>query len=126
MVSEIQNLNTAGAGRSPVAPTVAPAAQAAHVAPTQPRVSLPKPAEIRYDEAKSRQSLHEAVGLLNEQMKAGNQGLSFAVDPSSERPVVTVRNTETGEVVRQIPNEVVIRIGRSIDELKGLLHNAKV
>jgi flagellar protein FlaG len=59
-------------------------------------------------------------------MKAGNQGLSFAVDPSSERPVVTVRNTETGEVVRQIPNEVVIRIGRSIDELKGLMHNAKV
>ncbi len=126
MVSEIQNINTAGAGRSPVAPPVASAAHATSVAPAQPRVSLPKPAEINYDEAKSRQNLHEAVGLLNDQMKAGNQGLSFAVDPSSDRPVVIVRNTETGEVVRQIPNEVVIRIGRSIDELKGLLHNAKV
>jgi len=42
-------------------------------------------------------------------------------------PVVTVRNTVTGEVVRQIPNEVVIRVAENIDVVKkGLLHNSKV
>jgi uncharacterized FlaG/YvyC family protein len=33
----------------------------------------------------------------------------------------------TGEVVRQIPNEVVIRVAQNIDIVqKGLLHNSKV
>jgi len=40
--------------------------------------------------------------------------------------VVTVTNQQTGEVIRQIPNEVVIRMARSIDESKGNLLNAKV
>jgi uncharacterized FlaG/YvyC family protein len=40
--------------------------------------------------------------------------------------VVTVTNQETGEVIRQIPNEVVIRMARSIDQTKGNLLNAKV
>jgi uncharacterized FlaG/YvyC family protein len=40
--------------------------------------------------------------------------------------VVTVTNQETGEVIRQIPNEVIIRMARSIDETKGNLLNAKV
>jgi len=35
-------------------------------------------------------------------------------------------NSHTGEVVRQIPNEVVIRVAQSIDTFKGLLHNKKV
>jgi uncharacterized FlaG/YvyC family protein len=39
---------------------------------------------------------------------------------------VTVTNKETGEVIRQIPNEVVIRLARSIEDTKGLLLNAQV
>jgi uncharacterized FlaG/YvyC family protein len=38
--------------------------------------------------------------------------------------VVIVRNTETGEVVRHIPTEVVVRLAHSIDDMKGLLLNA--
>jgi flagellar protein FlaG len=37
--------------------------------------------------------------------------------------VVLVKNADTGEVVRQIPNEVVVRIAHSIEAFKGLLHN---
>ena len=42
------------------------------------------------------------------------------------RPVVTVTNQQTGEVIRQIPNDVVNRIARSIDETRGNLLNAKI
>jgi uncharacterized FlaG/YvyC family protein len=38
---------------------------------------------------------------------------------------VTVRNSQTGEVVRQIPNEVVIKVAQSIDDFKGLMLNKK-
>jgi uncharacterized FlaG/YvyC family protein len=37
-----------------------------------------------------------------------------------------VQNTATGEVVRKIPTEVVIRMAHSIDEMKGLLLNKSV
>jgi len=36
---------------------------------------------------------------------------------------VTVRNTKTGEVVRQIPNEVVIKIAQNIDSSKGAIED---
>jgi flagellar protein FlaG len=39
--------------------------------------------------------------------------------------VVTVRSAETGEVIRQIPNEVVVRVAHNIERVKGLLLNAK-
>jgi flagellar protein FlaG len=81
---------------------------------------------LQVDEAKSRQNLQEAVKALNEQMTASKTGLGFSVDKSLDRPVVTVRNTETGEVVRQIPTDVVVRLAHSIDDMKGLLLNAKV
>ena len=43
-----------------------------------------------------------------------------------QRRVVTVRHTQTGEVVRQISTEVVHRLARSIDDMKGLLLNAEI
>jgi uncharacterized FlaG/YvyC family protein len=43
-----------------------------------------------------------------------------------KRPVVTVRNTTTGEVVRQIPTKVMVQLAHSIDDMKGVLLNATV
>jgi len=45
------------------------------------------------------------------------------VDEKLGRPIIYVKNTATGEVVRQIPNEVVVHIAHGIEDLKGLLHN---
>jgi flagellar protein FlaG len=50
--------------------------------------------------------------------------LGFAMDDTLNSPVVTVRSTQTGEVIRQIPSEAVIRVAHTLDELKGLLHDA--
>jgi uncharacterized FlaG/YvyC family protein len=38
-------------------------------------------------------------------------------------PVILVKNQDSGEVIRQIPNEVVIKVAHSIEDLKGILHN---
>jgi flagellar protein FlaG len=65
--------------------------------------------------------------MLNEPVDSHKNGLGFSITDSIEVPVVTVKNTVTGEVVRQIPNEVVIRVAQNIDNVqKGLLHNSKV
>jgi len=63
--------------------------------------------------------------MLNQQMASTKRGLGFQIDEAVGGPVVTVRSAETGEVVRQIPNEVIVRIAHNIDKAKGLLLNAK-
>ena len=128
MVSESQGIGSS-AGRSPppAGHTGSSGAQAAVVpAVAPPKVSAPKRVDLQVDEAKSRQNLQEAVKALNEQMAASKTGLGFSVDKSLNTPVVTVRNTATGEVVRQIPTETVVRLAHSIDDMKGILLNAKV
>ena len=38
------------------------------------------------------------------------------IDDDSGRTVLTVRNSDTGEVVRQIPAEEVLQVARSVSE----------
>jgi flagellar protein FlaG len=86
---------------------------------------MPK-ADVQVDNQRMKQNLEVAVDRLNEQMKQSSRGLNFSMDEKLGRPVVTVRNESTGEVVRQIPNEVVVRVAHNIDELKGLFHNENI
>ena len=95
-------------------------------APPQPKVTAPKPIDIKFDPAEVRQNLQEAVNFLNNQLNEHNRGIGFSIDDALETPVVTVRSTTTGEVVRQIPNEAVVRVAHNIDNIKGLLINANV
>jgi flagellar protein FlaG len=43
------------------------------------------------------------------------------MDDVLNTPVVTVKSTKTGEVIRQIPSEAVIRVAHTFEQLKGLL-----
>ena len=135
MTSEIQMLNNAS-----FAPALNPRVQtpgqtaAAVVIENKPQVKMPAKAElvapkandVRYDPNEMRQSLQSAIKLLNDQVSTKAQGLGFSYDESIKTPVITVRNTATGQVVRQIPSEDVLRIAHKLDELKGILFNEKV
>lgn len=78
------------------------------------------------DPAKQHQRLEEALNRLNEMMKNSGRNLSFSRDAAINATVITVKDTTSGEVVRQIPNEAVLRVAHSIEELKGMLHNEKI
>ena len=134
MVSEISNIAPGGAGVAvtrPTTPAPAPASSQAPGSsaiqiPETPKVQAPKPVAIKFDASEVRQNLQEAVSMLNQQMTSTKRGLGFQVDEAVGGPVVTVRSAESGEVVRQIPNEVVVRVAHSIEKVKGLLFSAKV
>jgi flagellar protein FlaG len=64
-------------------------------------------------------------GMLNQQLASSKRGLGFHIDEAVGGPVVTVRSSDTGEIVRQIPNEVVVRVAHSIEKMKGLMFNSK-
>ncbi len=107
----------AGAGAAATVPAEAKASAAT--------IPLARP-DIKVDTEGDQRRLQQAINELNSAMKDGGRGLNFQVDPSLNRPVVTVTNQETGEVIRQIPNEVVVRMAHSIDNAKGYLLNAQV
>jgi flagellar protein FlaG len=52
--------------------------------------------------------------------------LNFTIDEKLNRQIITVSNKETGEVVRQIPTEVVLRVAHSIEDIKGLLLDEQI
>jgi flagellar protein FlaG len=131
MVSEISNMARGGAGVAAMRPSApapassqAPGSSAIQI-PDTPKVLAPKPVAIKFDASEIRRNLQDAVSMLNQQMSSTKRGLGFQIDNAIGGPVVTVRSSETGEVVRQIPNETVVRIAHSIEKAKGLLINSK-
>lgn len=112
-------------GNAALAP---PASQAQAAAPVSANAGAATPAVApapRVDPAELQKKLEEAVARLNEQMQANGRKLGFSVDDRLNKQIVRVMNKETGEVVRQIPNEVVIRVANSIEDLKGVLFDAE-
>jgi flagellar protein FlaG len=127
MASDIQNIPGANAPGQGKAAVVAPVA-AAHPttkteAPVQLKLEVPKSPEIKFDPNKVRENLSAAIGMLNKQMEASKRGLGFSYDDSKKTAVVKVTDAASGEVVRQIPTEQVLKMAHQIDAYKGLLYN---
>jgi flagellar protein FlaG len=97
--------------------------QASVDAKAQALAPIPKP-EIKFDADHARKNLEEAIQKLNDMMKDSGRTLSFSMDVKLGRPIVFVKNMANGDVVRQIPSEVVVRVAHGIEDFKGLLHNA--
>jgi len=90
---------------------------------TKPKVQAPKPIEVKVDIEKMRANLQESLDKMNAALRDGGRNLNFLMDEKAGGLVVLVKNADTGEVVRQIPNETVVRMAHSIEAFKGILHN---
>lgn len=114
-----------GAGAAVLKNAAAQASQAAAAAApvAKPQPKAPEKVDLGYDPTAERANLQEAVERLNDQMKSKNRDLSFAVDERVNRTIITVKKLSTGELVRQIPTEEVIKMAHSIEDMKGLLFN---
>jgi flagellar protein FlaG len=89
-------------------------------------VKAPAPtAAAVVDPEQTKKDLEVVLARLNAQMESTGRRLGFEYDPRTDRPVVSVFNRQTGELVRQIPNEVVLRVANSIEELKGVLFDER-
>ena len=57
-----------------------------------------------------------AARQVNDFVKQLDRNLEFAVDESSGRVIITVREPETGKIIRQIPPEELLVIARLVSE----------
>ena len=69
----------------------------------------------------TRQGLVEAVGQVNRTMEIYRTELRFILDEKSEEIMVKVINAETGEVIREIPPEWVLKIVADVKKMLGLI-----
>ncbi len=100
--------------------------KAAPATPAAKAPELPQRAEIDYDPSKRREQLQEAIDKLNEQMRKNGRALEFGVDEKLNRFVVTVKNSETGHVVRQVPDETLLKVAHHLEDVKGLLQDERI
>ena len=94
--------------------------------PPDPAAQKVNEAAVRATAQEQRARLQEAIARLNDQLRRNARDLEFSIDETLDRPVITVLSRETGEVIRQIPTEAVLRIAYNIEDLKGLMLNEKI
>ena len=121
MEIQVRTAQAQGAGAQAAMPAPQPvaAARTQTITPPQPRP------EVKVNTEQMKQNLDQAIRQLNDSMRDGGRNLAFAMDEVLGRPIIVVKKEDTGEVIRQIPNEVVVKVAHSLDKLKGLFFNAK-
>lgn len=123
MASEL-GIGDSGRGQPAVDPLRPPQRKTtASVREAAPKIAPPKPNDIKFDPIEANKNLKEAVSLLNHQLAETGRGLGFSFDESKASAVIKVSNINTGEVIRQIPAEDVLRLAHKMDELKGIIYN---
>ena len=94
------------------------------LAPKPIAVVAPEP--LRIDPVKMKNQIEDTVAMLNSQMEKNKFGLGFSVDKVADKNVVVVRDTSTGDIIRQLPSEAVLKVAHSIESLKGVIYDRKI
>lgn len=68
-------------------------------------------------------AVRSAVAAINRAAKALTNTVQLVMDERSEQPIVKVMDSETGQLIRQIPSEEVLELRRALDRISGLLIN---
>lgn len=62
--------------------------------------------------------ISEAVNRINDVVRSVQRDLSFNLDEDSGRTVIRVVNSESGELIRQIPSEQVLAIANHLRDFQ--------
>lgn len=82
---------------------------------------IPEPETPAPSTIPSEKALMAAVEAANRSMAKANAQVQFAVDEDSGRTLIRVVDTESRQVIRQIPSEEMLAIARNIEKLQGLI-----
>jgi flagellar protein FlaG len=76
-------------------------------------------ADASHENATDQQPLDKALEKINKRMEAWSTQATFSIDPDTHRVVVSIKDSKTGDVIRTIPSETVLRIAKMITEMQG-------
>lgn len=88
-------------------------------------VNAPDPQSGTQSAVTSETQVQHAVEQIQKTMEKLAQNLHFSIDKDTGITVIKVLDSQTQEVIRQIPTEEAVSIARTLDKVKGLLFNDK-
>jgi flagellar protein FlaG len=110
-------------------PAAKPATTVADKPVEKPRadalVVAPVKDEQKQDSVSERDKLKMAVQEIEKFVQSVKRNLEFSIDEPSGKVIVKVIASDSGEVVRQITNEEVLRLANSLNDASSLLFSAK-
>jgi len=105
--------------------------EAADVKASEPTDQLAKQRQL--NEAKNTQAeasheqVKDAVTKLNDYVQNVERNLQFNLDDESGKTIITVVDRQTDKVIRQIPDDVALKLAQDLQQNEPLsLFNAKV
>lgn len=88
-------------------------------------VKEPAPIEIRLPgqaaSQPSQEQVRQAVEAVKTAVEPVARDLHFTVDKETGKTIISVVDSATKEVIRQIPGEEIVAIAKAIDRMKSLL-----
>lgn len=84
---------------------------------------LVRPRDGATDAGQPSSSLDAALARLTEALRTASVSVQFEIDSSSHRVITKVMDKASGEVIRQIPTEELVRISEAMTQLQGLFVN---
>jgi flagellar protein FlaG len=85
------------------------------------RVANPGPSVGTTTGQATAETLERTVEALNEVFDQSNVGLQYRVDDATGDLVVSIVDRESGEVLRQLPPEAILKMREKLKELMGVL-----
>lgn len=90
-----------------------------------PSVQVAATAVQAVSPAEERQKVKQAVEQVNKAVPSFSRNLQFSVDEDTNKNIVRVVDTESGELIRQIPAQEIIEIAKALDKLQGMIIRQK-
>lgn len=113
------------ANSQPAAKSV-PARVAPTIAPERLQISADNVKAATVNELTANHADYKkAVVEINRALEKIPTTLAFQVDGASKRFVVNVADISTGDIIRQIPGDAVLRIARQLESMKGIIFDDK-
>ncbi len=106
-------------------------AAATHASPIAPQPSTVRSQEARVEEPKSsvgevnKKDLEQAVARVRQVFQNADSRVEFSIDPDLGRVIVKIMDGDTGTVIRQIPQQEVLELAKSLEAPTGLLLHHK-
>ena len=108
------------AGSSPQ-PVVQQPVRSDHEVVAQVASTIIKPSNVDVASQPTREVVAKAAADIQQFVQSMGRNLSFSVDEVSGYHVVRVVNPNTGELVRQLPSEELLKIARDFERLNNVL-----
>jgi flagellar protein FlaG len=88
--------------------------------------AIEQPRKVLQKETRSAEEIHKDLEMINEQLKSANSSIQFSVDDKSNEVIVRIVDRDSGEVIRQIPPESIVRLRERMKDMSGLFVEKKV